>query len=368
MSRLEVACIVSVGAGVLAAALVGVAIVGKHEPDAVGVTDERTESPVDQDQRIAVTEPRPTERSDPEKPELDDVAYACRDFYVSTDRCVAALDRRYLALSPSSVTDRILKPIVPSDNAMTLRRVFDDPKGKRTAIEEAWDDTVCVAAWPPIDAPDGWSGGIRRDLVARCEADAMAEFSVLVELCATESGYARNAEFHRERAVERLDAIEDNQAYWEARAAFENEHYLKMWLAEKCRRTGPDTLAPLKEYVHTDDEFMDFLNYLGDVYSLRRGAAWLGQEWAMVQRNGPRSEMYVHALREADPLRYHVHEAYRLRGKRAALPHVLAASKLAASQKIEIDSEALFEFAGRYGLDDLEEADRAARKLLADPD
>ena len=363
MSRLQVACAILVGAGVLGVALVGVAILGKREPDAVAVTDERNDPPVDQRQPIAATEPRPAEPRRPEDPGFDDVAYACPDFYVSTDRCVAALDRRYLGLSPSSVTDRIL---VPSDGAMTLRRVFYDPEGKRTAIEEAWNDPVCAAAWPPMDAPEGWSGGVRRDLGERCEADAMAEFSVLVELCATESGYARNAEFHRERAVERLDAIDDNQAYWEARAAFENEHYLKMWLAEKCRRTGPGTLAPLKDYVHTGDGFMDFLNYLGDVYSLRRGAAWLGQEWAMVQRNGPRSEMYVHALREADPLRYHVHEAYRLRGKRAVLTHVLAASKLAASGGVEIDSGALFEFAGRYGLDDLEEA-RAARKLLAPP-
>ena len=214
MSRLKVACTVLVGAGVLAVAVVGVATLGKREPDIVGVTDERNESPLDQGQRIAVTEPRTNERPRrPEDPELDDVAYACPDFYVSTDRCVAALDRRYSGLSPSSVTDGILKPVVPSDRTMTLRRVFDDPTGKRTAIEDAWNNPVCMAAWPPIDAPDGWSGTIRRDLGERCAAHAMAEFSVLVELCATKSGYARNADFHRERAIERLDAIEDNQAY-----------------------------------------------------------------------------------------------------------------------------------------------------------
>lgn len=364
MSRLGV--VGATLAGVVIAAVAGyVAMREAGERDAAPGEDERTTSAVDWREQAVATTTVPAEQPlDPGGSLPDDVAYACPDFQVSTDLCVAALDRRYLDLAPSSFHDGILDPIVQPAKAMTLRQVFDEPEGKRRAIENAWNDPVCAAAWPPVGTLEGWSGAIRRDVAERCRADAMAEFSALVELCAVGGGYPRIAEGDREHAIERLDAIEDNQVYWEERAAFEYEYLGKLWLAAKCRRLEPSTLAPLHEYVDTGDGFMDFLNYLGDVHLLRHAAAWLGQEWAVVQKEGPRSTMYIDALRDAAPLRYHVHEAYRLRGKGVALTHVLAASKLAARQGVEIDSDALFDLAGEYGLDDLEAADRAALKLL----
>ena len=372
MSRLKTVGATLGGTGVCVAALVGyLAMLEEGRPGA-RITQERGESPADQAPPSVETNPPPTERT-PGFVDLtlDDVALACPGFFVAADHCVAALDRHYLDMSPSSVLDGLLKPIVISNRAMTLRRVFEDPEAKRRAIEDAWNDPVCAETWPPVGAPEGWSGGIRADLRKRCQADAMAEFSVLVELCAVHSGYGRNEYANRASAIDRFDAIEDTQTYWEERAAFEDEHYLKLWLEEKCKRTKPGTLAALHEYVHTGDWFTDFLTYLGDVSSLQRRAAWLGQEWAMAQykdSHGPLAATYADALREADPLRYHVHEAYRLRGEQAALTHVLAASRLAARQEAEIDSEELFQLAGAYGLDELEEANRAALKILGQTD
>ena len=365
MSRRQLTCATLVGMGVFAVALaVYLAITGEHERDATAVARERTTVPLappSTGKNPSAIEPsRGSDDPAPDVTPLDDIAYACPDFSVSTELCIASLDRRYLDTAPPNISDGILMPIVEPERPMTLRRAFEDPSGKRKDIEDAWNDPVCKAAWPPIGSSEEWSGTIRRDLATRCQADAMAEFSVLVELCAKHGGYSRHADVHRERAIERLDSTEDNQAYWEKRATFEEGHYRKMWLAEKCRRTGPGTLAPLGKAVYTGDPFMDFLNYLGDVYLLERRAAWLGQEWAMVQykdSHRPRAEVYegyLRALREADPIRYHVHEAYRLRGEQAVAAHVLAASRLATSRGTQIDRKALFELAGESGLEEHE--------------
>ena len=136
------------GCGVVAVvALAGyVAMRGDVEPEAAPAADERAPSPIDRaEHTVAAAPARPEPPPEPGGSLLDDVAYACPDFHVSTDHCVAALDRRYLDLASSGFRGGGREPIVEPARAMTLRRVFDDPEGKRRAIEDALDDPVCTA-------------------------------------------------------------------------------------------------------------------------------------------------------------------------------------------------------------------------------
>ena len=308
-----------------------------------------------------------------------------------SDECLAALDRRYGGISP--IADYIL----PLNEPLTRRRLFDDSSTKRSAALAAIVDETCLVP----------RGSIMPDLADRCAADAIVEHALLLEVC--------NPEKLQEllRRTLRPDGLAEDLArtatvtyqedYVRRYRDVRDTHYYAAYDYEMCSRV-PDGVVGLTAWQLlgegiAQDDFPDQWRD-GAILPLRMSAlilmeiaARLGSEWALARY--VRDESHIKSLAAINPVLATLHRGRFERWRRGSeydaawieasdeerarldaeysdaivqsrLAHFIAADSLAAEHGVDFDLERrLSEW--EPTADELYRAHEAARDLLSSP-
>ncbi len=300
-----------------------------------------------------------------------------------TPACEAALDRRYLDLTP-------VMPITAGNGSFTWRRIFAQPLEKRRKTIKALQHSC------------EFNDGTSSESEDACDLNTLAEFGLLKYQCGGRQFHMLNRitpGIAAAVAEAELDGTADNFLYWERRWEVEDGYYRNAWLAAKCARIPEAALGSL---VPEDEQsafpgprgappwIANVRSFRGTPESGQEGWWWAEQVWeatqimayafARDQRHQQQLAMAAYSYTVLEPgssQQEHPLQAEIVQLKRRGawqpswetnrptrLMHAYMALVWASAMQIDLDRNWLFAQVGRFSQEEWENAKGDAHRIM----